>query len=136
MIIFYPLRKELKCSPVTQQSRYSGLRLAQQTSREAIMTHEPNDTCFVESQDTEDYSAPQQTSADRLTSCMRCDGLLTKEFCFDLHDETGENWFWALRCLQCGEVIDPVIVRNRLAEQPFQFKNRSRRKEPISTANF
>ena len=36
--------------------------------------------------------------------CLRCGGLMVIEPCFD---------FPASRCVQCGEVIDTVILRNR-----------------------
>ena len=47
-------------------------------------------------------------SADR---CPRCSGLMVAEWCEDLSD------YRAQRCVQCGEVIDPVILRNRGAQQ-------------------
>ena len=47
-------------------------------------------------------------SADR---CPRCSGLMVAEWCEDLSD------YRAQRCLQCGEVIDPVILRNRGVQQ-------------------
>ncbi len=40
--------------------------------------------------------------------CPRCSGLLVAEWCQDLSD------YSAQRCVQCGEVIDPVILQNRL----------------------
>jgi hypothetical protein len=43
--------------------------------------------------------------------CLRCSGLMVAEWCDDLSD------YRAQRCLQCGEVIDPVILRNRGAQQ-------------------
>jgi hypothetical protein len=43
-------------------------------------------------------------SADR---CPRCSGLMVAEWCEDL------SGYRAQRCLQCGEVIDPVILQNR-----------------------
>ena len=43
-------------------------------------------------------------SADR---CPRCSGLMVAEWCEDLSD------YRAQRCVQCGEVIDPVILQNR-----------------------
>jgi DNA-directed RNA polymerase subunit RPC12/RpoP len=43
--------------------------------------------------------------------CLRCSGLMVAEWCEDLSD------YRAQRCLQCGEVIDPVILRNRGAQQ-------------------
>ena len=43
-------------------------------------------------------------STDR---CRRCGGLMVTEWCEDLSDYTAQ------RCVQCGEVIDPVILENR-----------------------
>ena len=40
--------------------------------------------------------------------CPRCSGLMVAEWCQDLSD------YHAQRCVQCGEVIDPVILQNRL----------------------
>jgi hypothetical protein len=38
------------------------------------------------------------------TRCSRCSGLMVLEPCFD---------FFAWRCVQCGDMIDPVILQNR-----------------------
>jgi uncharacterized Zn finger protein len=43
-------------------------------------------------------------STDR---CPRCSGLMVAEWCEDLSDYTTQ------RCVQCGEVSDPVILQNR-----------------------
>jgi hypothetical protein len=48
------------------------------------------------------------------TDCARCGGLLVREFCEDLWDDTGQICFDARRCVQCGNIIDPVIEQNRL----------------------
>lgn len=45
--------------------------------------------------------------------CSRCGGLMVSDFCMDLLNSTGELDFAAQRCVQCGEVVDPVIERNR-----------------------
>jgi hypothetical protein len=39
--------------------------------------------------------------------CPRCSGLMVDEWYQDLSD------YRAQRCVQCGETIDPVILRNR-----------------------
>lgn len=39
--------------------------------------------------------------------CPRCRGLMVAEWCEDLSD------YRTQRCVQCGEVIDPVILQNR-----------------------
>ncbi|MEO8340670.1 MAG: hypothetical protein ABI604_13290 [Nitrospirota bacterium] len=43
-------------------------------------------------------------STDR---CPRCNGLMVAEWCEDLSD------YRAQRCVQCGEIVDPVILQNR-----------------------
>jgi hypothetical protein len=43
-------------------------------------------------------------STDR---CPRCGGLMVAEWCQDLSGYSGQ------RCVQCGELIDPVILQNR-----------------------
>lgn len=42
--------------------------------------------------------------SDRVTHCVRCGGFMVTE---QLIDQP------AHRCVQCGEVIDPVILQNR-----------------------
>jgi hypothetical protein len=53
-------------------------------------------------------------------ACRRCGGFLVDEHCMDL--DVGPNRvgyrFWAMRCVQCGDVIDETILRNRLAPRP------------------
>ena len=44
-------------------------------------------------------------------SCTRCGGLLVEEFCMDLSNS--ERTAEAQRCVQCGELVDPVILANR-----------------------
>ncbi len=45
--------------------------------------------------------------------CWRCRGLMVVESCFDFASDTGQLGSLARRCVQCGEVIDPVILQNR-----------------------
>ena len=49
--------------------------------------------------------------------CPRCGGLMVSDFCMDLMNNTGELELTAKRCVQCGEVVDPVIQRNRQLRQ-------------------
>ena len=46
-------------------------------------------------------------------NCSRCSGLMHAEELRDWHGGMGANWFRALRCLVCGEIVDPVILQNR-----------------------
>jgi len=46
--------------------------------------------------------------------CARCGGLMVLEHYMDLQDDTGQIGMTALRCTSCGEVVDPVILQNRV----------------------
>lgn len=71
----------------------------------------------------------EQTRAEKLGShsisstvqhksiCARCGGLMVNDFCLDLLNSTGELEFAATRCVQCGELVDPVILQNRQLRQ-------------------
>jgi|SRR4051812_7616173 hypothetical protein len=47
-------------------------------------------------------------------SCVRCEGLLVSEWSYDLQN-TGHHNVECLRCVQCGNRIDPVILQNQLS---------------------
>jgi hypothetical protein len=61
---------------------------------------------------------PPSTSQTGKSACLRCGGLMTTEYYLDLQDDTGQIGITGLRCTSCGEVIDPVILRNRLNPTP------------------
>lgn len=50
--------------------------------------------------------------------CTRCGGLIVVEHYIDLQDDTGQIGLTAWRCMSCGEVIDPTILRNREKPAP------------------
>ncbi len=56
------------------------------------------------------FATIPQTTA---TSCSRCGGFMIIEQCFDFLDSTGHLDFQAHRCVQCGDLTDPTILRNR-----------------------
>jgi len=58
-----------------------------------------------------------QPASKHESTCTRCGGLMVSDFCMDLLNSTGELEFSAKRCVQCGEVLDPVIQRYREAQQ-------------------
>ena len=45
--------------------------------------------------------------------CPRCVGLMIGEKFCDFQDDTGQLCFEGLRCLVCGEILDPLIIENR-----------------------
>jgi hypothetical protein len=46
--------------------------------------------------------------------CQRCRGLMVKDRFMDFLDESGQMFFSGWRCLVCGEIIDSVILANRM----------------------
>ncbi len=44
--------------------------------------------------------------------CPRCQGTMVVDHFVDLAT-SGEIWMPGWRCLMCGEVIDPLILKNR-----------------------
>jgi ribosomal protein S27AE len=59
-------------------------------------------------------------SAQQELRCGRCGGLMVSGDCIDLLSSRGQPEFAAKRCVQCGEVIDPVIRHNRQLRQDQQ----------------
>ena len=54
--------------------------------------------------------------SSRVTShltCARCGGLMVSEFSIDLWSPASKLDGGPRRCVQCGDVIDAVILRNR-----------------------
>lgn len=50
--------------------------------------------------------------------CPRCGGLLLTQHYIDLLDDTGQIDITAWHCAMCGEVLDPVILKNRHSPPP------------------
>lgn len=46
--------------------------------------------------------------------CQRCKGLMVMDHVVDIADDSGHLWLKAWRCLTCGDVLDPQILRRRL----------------------
>jgi hypothetical protein len=67
----------------------------------------------VHVEDLKQARAKGWTQLDGTDECPRCRGLLVTDSYLDLEDDTGRIDFLARRCVQCGEVIDPVILLNR-----------------------
>lgn len=45
--------------------------------------------------------------------CQKCLGQMIEERFQDLLDDTGQIHFYGFRCINCGDIIDPVIIKNR-----------------------
>jgi transcription elongation factor Elf1 len=72
------------------------------------------------------------TILDSAFTCPRCQGLFVRVFCMDMYDGTGENGFWALRCLQCGELLDPLILQHRISKPQLVQTKRPRQQSPMA----
>ena len=63
-------------------------------------------------------NSPPSRSRTGQDVCIRCMGLMVMEYYMDLLDDTGQIGVTLLRCTSCGNVIDPVILQNRLNQPP------------------
>jgi uncharacterized Zn finger protein len=64
------------------------------------------------------------------STCTRCGGFMVSDFSIDLLDSAGESELALKRCVQCGEVVDAVIQRNRrLRQEPIKVRQTERLSE-------
>lgn len=66
-----------------------------------------------------------QMDGEAAMICPRCQSLMMVDMFEDLLDDSGVLSFRAWRCIPCGEVIDPVILKNQL-ERPSPKIGRAR----------
>jgi len=57
------------------------------------------------------------SSALHHSSCLRCGGFMVNEVSMDLMSSSGELDCATRRCVQCGDILDPVILQNRSIRQ-------------------
>ncbi len=46
-------------------------------------------------------------------SCSRCSGCMVEDFLLDMEDSSGPMWLPAWRCMNCGNVAETLLERNR-----------------------
>jgi hypothetical protein len=46
-------------------------------------------------------------------TCQRCQGCMARDHFLDLQESGGDWWLEGWRCINCGNVFDPVLERNR-----------------------
>ncbi len=49
-------------------------------------------------------------------NCSRCQGLMVSDHFLDFEGTIGHMWASGYRCMNCGNVHDPVIEQHRLAK--------------------
>jgi hypothetical protein len=72
-------------------------------------------SCITRAVDSTPSQGPLTHPAPRSVACRRCGGLLVDEQCMDLDIGPIGKGYWARRCIQCGDIIDETILRNRYA---------------------
>ena len=50
-------------------------------------------------------------------TCTRCQGCMAKDYFLDLMESAESMWLAGWRCLNCGNVLDPVLERNRRRQE-------------------
>jgi len=50
-------------------------------------------------------------------TCTRCQGCMAKDHFIDLMESAESMWMAGWRCLNCGNVLDPVTERNRRGQE-------------------
>jgi ribosomal protein S27AE len=70
-------------------------------------------------------------------TCSRCGGFMVSHWCMNVNYDAGGMEILTQRCLQCGEVIDPVILENRLNPQREAMKKKTRPllSRPLASSN-
>ncbi len=61
------------------------------------------------------HTAGKTAKDSNRQSCIRCNGYLAHEMCADLESDIRSSTLWVQRCIQCGDVTDEVILRNRVS---------------------
>ena len=50
-------------------------------------------------------------------TCTRCHGCMAKDHFLDLMESAESMWLVGWRCLNCGNVLDPVVEQNRRGQE-------------------
>lgn len=50
-------------------------------------------------------------------NCPRCHGLMVGDDLLDIRESYLPMWMRGLRCVSCGNIVDPVIDRNRMGHE-------------------
>lgn len=50
-------------------------------------------------------------------TCTRCKGLMVVDDLVDLQESCLPMWMRGLRCVSCGNIVDPLIMRNRMMQR-------------------
>ncbi|MEX5214391.1 MAG: hypothetical protein NW703_09545 [Nitrospiraceae bacterium] len=48
--------------------------------------------------------------------CARCHGLMIEDHLLDIRESLGPMWIKTWRCVSCGNIVDPLILKHRTAQ--------------------
>jgi len=51
-------------------------------------------------------------------TCTRCKGFMVVDDLLDLQESLLPMWMRGWRCVACGNIVDPLILRHRMGKQP------------------
>ncbi len=66
---------------------------------------------------TDDHQSSEYTDLTNTDTCPRCRGLLVQAYFMDACD-LSRLWVSGWRCINCGTIIDSVIIRNQEYSHP------------------
>ncbi|MGQ0695623.1 MAG: hypothetical protein ACT4OL_08625 [Nitrospiraceae bacterium] len=49
--------------------------------------------------------------------CTRCQGLMVTDHLLDMQESYVPMWMRGLRCIACGNIVDPLINRHRMIQK-------------------
>jgi hypothetical protein len=49
--------------------------------------------------------------------CARCDGFMVSDNLIDMKESGISMWMKGWRCVSCGNIVDPLILRHRMIQQ-------------------
>lgn len=49
--------------------------------------------------------------------CTRCEGLMVVDNLVDLQESCVPMWMRGMRCVSCGNIVDPLILRHRMIQK-------------------
>lgn len=49
--------------------------------------------------------------------CIRCKGLMVADNLIDMEESSIPMWMKGWRCVSCGNIADPMILRHRMIQE-------------------
>ena len=49
--------------------------------------------------------------------CTQCDGFMVSDNLIDLRESYQPMWMRGWRCIACGNIVDPLILRHRAIQE-------------------